>query len=226
MQKRSSPRFERVVSTPRSTRSRPRRRWNSSQHGTTLTARANAPGGGTIVLRKDGRLASQHPLPELTFDSKGEHGTYRVEVYLSNAPGDPPVPWIVSNPIYIRPTGWGKMSPAVGPAVPTITLSVQGGPWHVENDGASTAQVSQTEPPRGPAEFSYRLADGTRAGQYAALVIGVGKALTERAHLALRASAQQPMRISVQARHPRSGARWQTIGVSRRSGSRRDRSVH
>ena len=179
-----------------------------STSGTTFTVRANASSGGTIVLRKDGRIASQHPLPELTFDSRGENGTYRVEVYLSNAPGDPPVPWIVSNPIYVRPTGWGRMSPAVDPAVPTITLSVQGGPWHVETDGASTAQVSQTEPPKGPAEFSYRLADRA-SGQYAALVIGVGKALTERTHLALRANAQQPMRISIQARHPRSGERWQ-----------------
>ena len=44
----------------------------------------------------------------------------------------------------------------------------------------STAQVSQTQPPNGPAVFSYRLGDGDRAEQYAALVIGVGTALTER----------------------------------------------
>jgi hypothetical protein len=148
--------------------------------------------------------------PQLTFDTKGEHGTYRVEVNLSNAPGDPPVPWIVSNPIYMRPSGWGALPPHADDFSPTTTLSIQGGPWRVETDGGSTAQVSQNEPPKGPTEFTYHLADGSRSGQYAALVIGVGKALTERTHLVFRAHAQRPMRISVQARYPGSGARWQS----------------
>ena len=77
-----------------------------------FVARSNAPGGGIIVLRKDGRIAEQHPLPELRFESR-EEGTYRVEVYLSSAPGDPPVPWIVSNPIYIRPPDGAVWGPAI-----------------------------------------------------------------------------------------------------------------
>jgi hypothetical protein len=177
--------------------------------GTTLTARTNASSGATIVLRKDGRRVVEGPAPQLSFDSKGQHGTYRVEVNLSNAPGDPPVPWIVSNPIYMQPAEWGS-PPHVEHTPTTISLSIQGGPWRVETDGTSTAQVAQAEPPKGATEFTYRLADGERSGQYAALVIGVGKGLTERTHLAFRAHAQHPMRISVQARHPQSGARWQT----------------
>src|SRR5919109_1867119 len=102
---------------------------------------------------------------------------------------------------------WPRRSGA--PPPPAITFSIQGGPWRVETDGASTAQVSQTDPPSGPAEFIYRLAPGERSGQYAALVIGVGKALTERTHLVFRAHAVRPMRLSVQARHPHSGGRWQ-----------------
>ncbi len=78
-----------------------------SASGATLVARTNAS-SGTIVLRKDGRVVSQHASPALTYDSKGEHGTYRVEVQLSHAPGHQPVPWIVSNPIYVRPDGLGN----------------------------------------------------------------------------------------------------------------------
>ena len=70
-------------------------------------------------------------------------------------------------------------------------------------------QVSQTDYPTGPVQFTFRLANGDRTGQYAALGIGVGKALTERTHVAFRAHASRPMRVSVQARHPQSGARWQ-----------------
>jgi hypothetical protein len=180
-----------------------------NMNGGAVIARANGPESGTIVLRKNGRMAAEHRLPELQFNSKGEEGTYRVEVYLPNAPGNPAVPWIVSNPIYIRPPGWG-VTPAPQPyPQPTITFSIQGGPWRVETDGTSTAEVSQTDPPKGPAQFRYRLADRGRAGQYAALVIGVGKALTERTHLVFRAHAERPMRVSVQTRHPHSGGRWQ-----------------
>ena len=172
-----------------------------------LTARTNATAGVTIVLRRDGRIVAEQPLPTLTVEAPGE-GTYRIEVYLSGAPGNPPIPWIVSNPIYLRPETWGTPSPALVDT-PTITRGIQGGPWHTEKDDGSSAEIRQDNYPTGPAEFTFRLAGGDRAGQYAALGIGVGKALTERAHLAFTARASRPMRISVQARHPQSGNRWQ-----------------
>ena len=113
----------------------------------TLTARTNATSGGTIVLRKDGRILAQQPLPALTIEAPGE-GTYRVEVYLDAAPGNPPIPWIVSNPIYLRSDGWGSPSPVVLQP-PTITRGIQGGPWHIEKDEGSTAQVRQDNHPTG-----------------------------------------------------------------------------
>ena len=178
------------------------------ERGGTFVATTSVAAGGVIVLRKDGQIVAEHPLPEVTFDSKGEEGTYRAEVHLSNVPGEPPVPWIVSNPIYVRrQQGWGS-APSIAPQPPAITLSVQGGPWHIEKDDATTAQVSQPTPPQGPVTFTYRLAGGERGGQHAALAIAVGKALTERTHLAFRAYASRPLRVSVQARHPGTGDRW------------------
>ena len=79
----------------------------------------------------------------------------------------------------------------------------------MEKDEGSDARVAQADPPRGPVEFTYRLADGVRRGQYAALGISVGNALTDRTRIRFHAHASQPMRISVQARRPRSGERWQ-----------------
>jgi hypothetical protein len=162
-----------------------------------------------IVLRKDGRILTQNPLPALVFEAAGE-GTYRVEVHLTSAPGDPPIPWIVSNPIYVRPVGWGVRMPSpISVQPPAMTRGIQGGPWHVEKDGESSAEITQMDYPTGPVQLAFRLADGDGAARYAALGIGVGKALTERAHLAFRAHASRPMRVSVQARHPQSGDRWQ-----------------
>ena len=173
----------------------------------TFSARVNARTGGVIALLKDGRILTQSPLPLLTHETAGE-GTYRVEVYLGHGPGDPPVPWIVGNPIYVRPAEWGRSVTAAA-QLPTITQNIQGGPWHMEKDDESSAQIVQPDSPSGPVEFVFRLARGDRAGRYAALGIGVGTALTDRTHVAFRAIASQPMRVSVQARDPKSGARWQ-----------------
>lgn len=173
----------------------------------TLTARTNAAAGATIVFRRDGRILAEQRQSTLTVEAPGE-GTYRVEVLLPEAAGHPPIPWIVSNPIYLRPETWGTPSPAAL-ATPTITRGIQGGPWHTEKDDASSAEVRQDNYPTGPVEFTFGLAAGDRNGQYAALGIGVGKALTERTHVAFSARASRPMRISVQARHPQSGNRWQ-----------------
>ena len=181
-------------------------RFNQPNQPVTFAARTNAT-GGEIVLRKDGRILKQGPSPELTIETAGE-GTYRVEVYLANGPGEPPIPWIVSNPIYVRGDQWGRPVPPAAEAA-TITRGIQGGPWHTEKDDPSAAQVAQLDYPTGPVTFTFRLGDGDRAGQYAALGIGVGKGLTERTHLAFRGRASRPMRVSVQARHPVTGDRWQ-----------------
>jgi hypothetical protein len=172
-----------------------------------LRARVNAPAGGVIVLRKDGRIITQHPLPALEFESTAGNGAYRIEVYRSNAPGQPLIPWIVSNPIYVQPAGWGAPAP-MKHSTATDSWSIQGGPWHVEKDAGSTAQVTAANPPNGPVELSYRLAAGERAGQYAALVLSTGDALKGHARISFRGRASRSMRISVQARRPRPGDRW------------------
>lgn len=176
----------------------------------TLVARVNATTGGVIALRKDGKLVTQHSVPELRFDAPAGPGVYRVEAYLSNARGQPSIPWIVSNPIYVEPAGWGQ--PMVRPRAPvTDSWGIQGGPWHVEQGNGSTGSVTAHEPPNGPIEFNYRLAGGPRAGQYSALVLSAGNALTGHTDLAFQAHASGPMRISVQARRPAgaAGERWQ-----------------
>lgn len=173
----------------------------------TFTARVNAPGGGTIVLRKDDNTLTQHPVPELKYESDGSEGAYRIEVYLAHSPGQPPVPWIVSNPVYIRPAEWGRPY-RIPVKDATDTWPIQGGPWHVEKDAGSTAQVTAVSP-KLPVDFGYQLASGAKGGQYAALVLSAGNALRGHERLAFRARASRPMRISVQVRRPAPSERWQ-----------------
>jgi hypothetical protein len=65
-----------------------------------LHAAASAPPGTTLVLIRDGRRVHEVIDGPLEFDGGTNRGVYRIEAYTRNAPGRPPVPWIVSNPIY------------------------------------------------------------------------------------------------------------------------------
>ena len=195
---------------------RPRARAGSAEQGdrlepggpVTFHARVNAPTGGTIALRKDGALLTQHPVPELTFEAPAGPGVYRIEVLLAASPGQPPIPWIVSNPIYVEPAAWDTPSTEPAPLPSLDRWKMQGGPWHAEHDAASTATVLQQAPPDGAVAFTFRLFTGPRVGQYAALVMSAGNSLTNHARFAFTARAGAPMRVSLQARRP-SGARWQ-----------------
>ena len=178
------------------------------QPAVTFNAASNAPGGGIFVLRKDGAVVAQTPneTQRWNIDATYGAGTYRIEVHLRHSPGTPPVPWIVSNPIYVQPAGWGVL-PEMTYTNAAHTRAIQGGPWHVEKDSGSVGDVTQTGV-TGPVTFTYQLAGGDRGAQYAALGIGTGGALGEATRLAFRGRASQPMRISLQARRPQSGERW------------------
>src|SRR5262249_54243111 len=65
----------------------------------TLVARGLKPADAQLVLLQGGReLASS--TGDLRVPANRAEGAYRVEVRLAKAPGVPPVPWIVGNPIY------------------------------------------------------------------------------------------------------------------------------
>ena len=65
-----------------------------------LRASASAPPGSTLIVLRNGRRVHEVTDGPLEFNGGRDAGTYRVEVYTRNAPGQPPVPWMVSNPIY------------------------------------------------------------------------------------------------------------------------------
>ena len=84
----------------------------------TFTARAFVPDGGEIVLIRNGPR-SRAPEIGRVAATAGETGAYRVEVHVPAAPGTPPVPWVVSNPIYVLDAE-PPQPPACGAAVPSL----------------------------------------------------------------------------------------------------------
>ena len=70
-----------------------------------LEARAAGPPGTEIALVRNGEVVLTTEDHTLRHTAPAEPAVFRVEVRLARAPGDPPIPWIVSNPIYVGGVG-------------------------------------------------------------------------------------------------------------------------
>jgi hypothetical protein len=145
-------------------------------------------------------------------------GVYRVEAHV---PGIG-MPWLVSNPIVVEgdaadtPPGGGRgggRGRGEGPGQQTgvvrpLPIDVQSPRWTIERDPLSEGQVSVEA---GRLRLDYRLGEGVPRGQYAALVYGPqGDDGVQT--VSFVATANAPMRVSVQVRLPdgrgRTGQRW------------------
>ena len=179
----------------------------------TMRVDVRAPVEARITLRRDGAPVASGGGPTLEYRAPGEAGAYRVEVALPRAPGVPPVPWIVSNPIYAgrRPDTPTAPSPS---ARESLTL-YNGGPardWTIEKSAASDAAINVVET-LGASQLLLRFAlSGAPSDHpYAAFLMPATSAIARQDRLVFTARADRPMRVSVQLRSPGegNGRRWQ-----------------
>ena len=168
--------------------------------GAVLSLGSTVPPGGTAVLLRDGVEVSSSATGELQFRPR-EAGAYRVELRLAGSR----VPWIVTNPIYLR----GPAPPADGlvpggsRAVPVLEPSE---PGVVEKDPGSSATLASSD---GSRALSFRLRGGDRVSQYAAIAVSLPTDVREFDSVAFDARSSAPLRVSVQLRFESSGgARW------------------
>lgn len=144
------------------------------------------------------------PSPQWTAPTSGRVQTIsvgssvRYEVLLDSAPGTPPVPWVVTNPVVMPPAPVGP-PPAVEPR-PGTALA---GEWHVEHDPTSTASLKTDD----DVSLIYVLGPPPRVNQFAALTLDL-RAPAPFTEVLFEASAASPMRVSVQLRLPGGDARW------------------
>ena len=172
--------------------------------------------GISLVLRRNGQVVAASDSGQLRFEhaASAASSVYRVEAKLASAPGTPPIPWIVSNPIFVGPALPRVRRTVELPAATDAELLAAAGDitrWHVEQDAASRARSVVQQPPWGgqAVALEYGLGAGPAAGQYAALVAEVGQGVLQRwTQVTVTAAADAPMRVSVQLRAPATGARW------------------
>jgi hypothetical protein len=173
---------------------------HAAPSGTTVSIIARAtltPGAQIVLIGPAGELVRSNG--ELRYEAPAAPAAaYRAEVRLAGAPGQPPVPWLVSNPVYVgepeQPSG-GPPEPAVASAAAPLT-------WRIEKDAASSAILRTSG---SAAELEYRLAGGARVSQFVAMATDLDRQAFSAIHLAMR--SERPMRVGVQVRSA-DGRRW------------------
>lgn len=177
-----------------------------------LNVATHAPANARIVLLRDGREVAAASGATLEHTADASPASYRVEVHLPGAPGDPQVPWIVTNPIYV-----GLVPPPPSVPAPRTTTAVQyeAGPptgWSVETGARSQGAIDELAQIEG-SQLGFRYAISGTASQfpYAAMVMQAGQ-IAGYDRLVFTARAARPMRLSVQLRAPSAasplGERW------------------
>jgi hypothetical protein len=164
-----------------------------------FTARADVPPNASILLLRNGEVIAWREGGSLEYDAD-DSGSYRVEVMVPQAPGTPQIPWVLSNPIF---RFGSQPAPGHPQPLPGASSSVAIAEWRTEASTGSRASVGVEQ---SDVRFTYELAGGNSASQFAALVHDL-RDPPEFSAVAFRASASHPMRASAQLRFAQDGLR-------------------
>jgi hypothetical protein len=168
--------------------------------------------GGYLDIRGEVVLHVLQAAPEGSRLMVLRNGQAFFEIHAPGAMGQPPIPWLVSNPIYV---GMRDAHAAAARPAPLVAVarraSIATDLWGAE---ASAMSISMLRPPSVPdgvagLEWQYQLAGGAPSGQYAAVRFPV-EGLVGFDRLQLRARADHPVRVWLQLRASTvgDGERW------------------
>jgi hypothetical protein len=164
----------------------------------------NAPMGGQIVLLQGGEVIASALPPVLVHSGPPLPGVYRTEIRLAHAPGTKPVPWVVSNPIYIGGEIPGPTPSSSHPRADRLVSLYTDGPamsWRVEKSARSQGTLNVV-PSVGGTQVSLRYGIGGTESEGPYVAVAVPASLARADRLTFTARAMRPMRLSVQLRAP------------------------
>ncbi|MGH9159658.1 MAG: hypothetical protein ACRD2X_06690, partial [Vicinamibacteraceae bacterium] len=147
--------------------------------------------------------------PELSYRATGAPAVLRAEVWLPRRRMAPAVPWIVSNPIFVRAATPPALTSARADHRASVRIGTRKRRWRVERDPASAARLIDGGAAQGLI-LEYTLRPGPRVSQFVAAVTDALRRVDTWRVLRFRARASRPMRLSVQLRQPagEAGRRW------------------
>jgi hypothetical protein len=172
-----------------------------------LHAAVSAPPGTRIVLLRNGQRVQEVTDGPLDMNGGTAAAEYRIEAYTAKGPGAPPVPWLVSNPIYVGVALQPENAAAMSEPLSSIAARVaEAAPEKGATDESTVRQVLVLDgrDPNGAAgiTWSFALSPGTAAGQFAAVAVPVSEGMSSFDRVRFRVSAAAPMRAWVQLRAP------------------------
>jgi hypothetical protein len=181
----------------------------------TIRASVNGPPGITVVLYRDGKAVHDVASSELVFAVGAVPGVYRLEVYVPTGAGAPPVPWMLSNPIYVgvprAPQAVARIpEPLSRIPARTAEAATEHGPGDVSElvdarlaDGRDRRLAG--EPPFG---WRFALAPGAASGQFAAVQVPASGGLEAFERVRFMVTSAAPTRAWVQLRAGQAAERW------------------
>jgi hypothetical protein len=175
----------------------------------TFQVQSNVPDSAQLSLLRNGTAV--HTASGSHFEyASSEPGVYRVEAQWPGAPGAPPVPWVVSNPIYVlsRPR---PVEPAAVPIPPQhVDVRYSGGPatdWHIENSARSRGALDVVSAVNGTQLLlRYALGGTEDEAPFVAASLVAPQGLANYDRLIFIGQSSRPTRIWVQLRIPGAGS--------------------
>jgi hypothetical protein len=171
----------------------------------TFRVRSNAPNDAEIALLRDGTRVARGTGVVLEH-TDGSPGAYRVEITLAGVSGTPPVPWIVSNPIYVTRPPEAPVMPPPSPKAARTTVAhlYQDGPpdaWTVEKSDRADGAVGAIDAVKGTQLLlRFALGGSSTDGGFVAFSTATSGALATADSVTFSARANRPMRLWLQVR--------------------------
>ena len=177
-----------------------------------LRVDVNAPQGSTIRLVSDGKTVATGGPSALEYKAPSSPGVFRVEVDVPGAPGMPPVPWIVSNPIFVGTRPALETSSRPTPTSEGAVVYTDGATtnWRIEKSVRSEGSIDAVRSVEGTQVLlRYGLGGTLSESPYVAAVVPSGESLDRFNGVTFTATAMSPMRLRVQMRATGEGdRRW------------------
>jgi len=174
-----------------------------------LRVDSNAPESSTIVLMKNGQPAGTVTGRSLRQSVTASPAVYRVEIQVPGASGRPPVPWVVTNPIYVRDRDESTESRRNEATESTSQYdNGEARGWRTETSPRSKAALNVIRSLTGTELLLRWAIGGTKEeSPYAAFAMPAGQSIGKYDRVMFMSRSDRPMRLSVQFRLA-NGDRW------------------
>jgi hypothetical protein len=168
-----------------------------------LRVETNAGEGSNIKVLAEGKTVASGVPPILEYAAATLPSVYRVEIDALGAPGVPPIPWLVSNPIYVGQPTISDTSSTVTPTLETVAVYSNGSAsdWRIEKSVRSEGTIGVARSVDGmQLLLRYGLGGTLSESPYVAAVVASSPDLLRFTGVTFTARAMKPMRLTFQLR--------------------------